>query len=217
MDQRFKNLLEASSLGIPAASWIRSSTPADIVEDVRRRVMERRSLQILPRHITSIQTWPATAGHDAQLAAGQPRTKEPTAAAEQGILVGPTEVKPPQRAAAGAGPTEPEDLAGPAAAQAAFTRLESQSDTMPAARRSLSKRPARGRLPLVAALAVAAAGLGSTAAAAYVGVLPSPIQHFAHVTFGVPAPPQDASSRTMTVTGYRRRGTRSVLRKAYRT
>ena len=105
--------------------------------------------------------------------------------------------------AAVAGPAEPGDLAGQDAAQAAFTRLASRSGTSHAAlrsaRRSLSERPARGRLPLAAALAVAAAGLGSTAAA-YVGVLPSSIQHFAHVTIGAPPPPRDVSPRTLTVT-----------------
>jgi hypothetical protein len=105
--------------------------------------------------------------------------------------------------AAVAGPAEPGDLAGQDAAQAAFTRLASRSGTSHAAlrsaRRSLSERPARGRLPLAAALAVAAAGLGSTAAA-YVGVLPSSIQHFAHETLGAPAPPSDASPRTLTIT-----------------
>jgi hypothetical protein len=105
--------------------------------------------------------------------------------------------------AAVAGPAEPGDLAGQDAAQAAFTRLASRSGTSHAAlrsaRRSLSERPARGRLPLAAALAVAAAGLGSTAAA-YVGVLPSSIQHFAHVTFGAPPPPRDASPRMLTIT-----------------
>jgi flagellar motor protein MotB len=205
VDQRFKNLLEASSLGTPAARWIRSSTPADIVEDVQRRVMERHSPQILPRHAASIQALPATAGHDAQLAAGQPRTKEPTAAAEQGIQVGPTEINSSQGKATGAGPAEPGDLAGQEAAQAAFTRITSRAGTSHAARRqarrSLSKRPARGRLPL-AALAVAAAVLGS-AAAAYAGGLPSPIQHFAHMTFGAPAPPQDASPGTVTIIGSR--------------
>jgi hypothetical protein len=106
--------------------------------------------------------------------------------------------------AAVAGPAEPGDLAGQDAARAAFTRLASRPGTSHAAlrsaRRSLSERPARGRLPLAAALAVAAAGLGSTAAA-YVGVLPSPIQHFAHDTIGAPAPPRDVSPRTLTVTG----------------
>jgi hypothetical protein len=105
--------------------------------------------------------------------------------------------------AAVGGPAEPGDLAGQDAAQAAFTRLTSRVGTSHAAlrsaRRSLSERPARGRLPL-AALAVAAAGLGSTVAA-YADVLPSPIQHFAHVTFGAPAPPQDASPGTLTITG----------------
>jgi hypothetical protein len=104
--------------------------------------------------------------------------------------------------AAVAGPAEPGDLAGQDAAQAAFTRLASRSGTSHAAlrsaRRSLSERPARGRLPLAAALAVAAAGLGSTAAA-YIGVLPSSIQHFAHLTIGAP-PPRDASQRSLTVT-----------------
>ena len=105
--------------------------------------------------------------------------------------------------AAVAGPAGPGDLAGQDAAQAAFTRLVSRSGishaALRSARRSLSERPARGRLPLAAALAVAAAGLGSTAAA-YVGVLPSSIQHFAHLTIGAPPPPRDASPRTLTVT-----------------
>ena len=94
--------------------------------------------------------------------------------------------------AAVAGPAEPGDLAGQAAAHAAFARLASPAGTSPAAprsdRRPLPKRPARGRLPLVAALTAVAAGLGSTAAA-YAGVLPSPIQDFAHAAIGAPAPP----------------------------
>ena len=105
--------------------------------------------------------------------------------------------------AAAAGSAEPGDLAGQDAAQAAFTRLASRSGASHAAlrsaRRSLSERPARGRLPLAAALAVAAAGLGSTAAA-YIGVLPSPIQHFAHLTIGAPPPPRDVSPRSLTIT-----------------
>ena len=104
--------------------------------------------------------------------------------------------------AAVAGPAEPGDLAGQAAAQAAFTRLGSRAGTSHAAlrsaRRSLSERPSRGRLPLAAALAVAAAGLGSTVAA-YVGVLPSPIQHFANLTIGAP-PARDVSPQPLTVT-----------------
>ena len=105
--------------------------------------------------------------------------------------------------AAVAGPAEPGDLAGQDAAHAAFTRLASRPGTSHAAlrsaRRSLSERPARGRLPLAAALAVAAAGLGSTAAA-FVGVLPSPIQHFAHDTIGAPAPARGISPHALTVT-----------------
>ena len=106
--------------------------------------------------------------------------------------------------AAVAGPAEPGDLAGQNAAHAAFTRLASRPGTSHAAlrsaRRSLSERPARGRLPLAAALAVAAAGLGSTAAA-FVGVLPRPIQHFAHDTIGAPPPPHGLSPRPLTVVG----------------
>jgi hypothetical protein len=41
VDQYFKDLLEASSLGTPAARAIRASTPSDIVDDVRRRRVER--------------------------------------------------------------------------------------------------------------------------------------------------------------------------------
>ena len=104
--------------------------------------------------------------------------------------------------AAVAGPAEPGDLAGQDAAHAAFTRLASRPGTSHAAlrsaRRSLSERPARGRLPLAAALAVAAAGLGSTAAA-FAGVLPSPIQHFAHETIGAPPPLHGVSPRPLTV------------------
>jgi hypothetical protein len=95
--------------------------------------------------------------------------------------------------AAVAGPAEAGDLAGQAAAQAAFTGLASPAGPSHAAprsaRRSLSERSARGRRTLAAALAAVAVGLGGTAAA-YADVLPSPIQHFAHVTIGAPAPPR---------------------------
>jgi hypothetical protein len=100
--------------------------------------------------------------------------------------------------AAAAGPAEPGELAGQNAALVAFTRLASPVGTSPAAprsvRRLLPERSARGRLPLAAAVTAVAAGLGSTAAA-YAGVLPSPIQNFAHVTIGAPAPPHDFSRR----------------------
>src|SRR5262249_29508613 len=44
-DQHFMALLETSSLGTPAPRQIRSSTPADVVEDVRRRQAERHPPQ----------------------------------------------------------------------------------------------------------------------------------------------------------------------------
>jgi hypothetical protein len=105
--------------------------------------------------------------------------------------------------AAAAGPAEPGDLAGQDAAHAAFTRLASRPGTSHAAlrsaRRSLSERPARGRLSQAAALAVAAAGLGSIAAA-FAGVLPSPIQHLAHETIGAPPPAHGVSPHALLVT-----------------
>src|SRR5690349_14032396 len=103
---------------------------------------------------------------------------------------------------AAAGPGEPGDLAGEAAARAAFSRLPSPAGTSRAAPRSarhrLTERPARGRLPLAAALAMAAAGLGS-ATAAYVGVLPSPIQHLARVVIGAPPPTDGAPPQPLLV------------------
>ena len=98
--------------------------------------------------------------------------------------------------AAAAGSAGPGKLAGQDAALAAFTRLASQVGTSPAAprsvRRSLPVRSARGRLPLAAAATVVAAGLGSTVAA-YADVLPSPMQHFAHVMIGAPDRLRDLS------------------------
>ena len=97
--------------------------------------------------------------------------------------------------AAAAGPAEPGELAGEAAAMAAFARRASPAGISPAvsrsARRRLSGRSARGRVPLAAAVTVLTAGLGSTAAA-YAGVLPTPIQQFAHETIAAP-PPSGAS------------------------
>ena len=93
--------------------------------------------------------------------------------------------------AAAAGPAEPGELAGEAAVLAAFTRQASPVGISPAAkwpaRRWLHGRPARGRLPMTAALVAAAAGLGSITAA-YIGVLPGPIQQAAHVAVGAPSP-----------------------------
>ena len=111
--------------------------------------------------------------------------------------------------AALAGPAEPGELAGEAAARTAFSRTSPASVSL-AARRSTRyrrsarhrsrrsarhgsrrpprrrSRPARVRVGLATAVAVAVAGLG--AGAAYVGVLPGPIQLIAHATVGAPAP-----------------------------
>jgi hypothetical protein len=104
--------------------------------------------------------------------------------------------------AAGAGPAEPGELAGEAAVLAAFSRLASPASISPAAlrpaRRWLSGRPARARLPLATALVAAAAGLGSISAA-FVGVLPGPIQQMAHVTVGAPPPHSTKSQLLPTV------------------
>ena len=104
--------------------------------------------------------------------------------------------------AAVAGPAEPGELAGEATALAAFARLVPPVGISPAASRSarhrLSGRPGRARLPMAAALVTAAAGLGSIAAA-YVGVLPGPIQQVAHVTVGAPLPPHGSSHRPAAV------------------
>jgi hypothetical protein len=93
--------------------------------------------------------------------------------------------------AALAGPAEPGELAGEAAALNAFRRLASPARARPAALRPLrrwrSRRPARGRARLAAALIVAVVGLGGTATA-YAGVLPTPVQEMAHITLGAPAP-----------------------------
>jgi len=111
-----------------------------------------------------------------------------------------------------AGPAEPGDLAGEATALAAFARLVSPASVSPPAmrpaRRRLSGRPARARLPLAAALVTAAAGLSSITAA-YVGVLPGPIQQVAHVTVGAPAPSRDKSQRPAAI-----RKAPAVIRKA---
>jgi len=106
-----------------------------------------------------------------------------------------------------AGPAEPGELAGEAAARAAFIRLASPAGVSPAASPSPAhqgiRRPASHRLPrrrragrragLAAALCAATAVLASTAAA-YAGVLPEPIQQMAHVTVGAPAPHHHGSS-----------------------
>jgi|tagenome__1003787_1003787.scaffolds.fasta_scaffold20973862_4 hypothetical protein len=123
--------------------------------------------------------------------------------------------------AAAAGPAESGDLAGEDAARAAFRRRRSPAGVSHAAPRSarhrLTARPARGRLPLAAALAVAAAGLGS-ATAAYAGALPSPIQHIAHEYIGAPPPHYDLSqSRPVIISSSPVRASRTSAPRARQT
>lgn len=106
--------------------------------------------------------------------------------------------------AALAGPAEPGELAGEAAVRAAFSRAASPAGISAAARRpgrrrrtTRSRRPARSRARLASALVVAVAGLGSVFAA-YIDVLPSPIQQLAHVTVAAPAPPGSGPPRVAT-------------------
>jgi hypothetical protein len=99
-------------------------------------------------------------------------------------------------------PADSGDLAGEAAARRAFSRAASpalpphhrrratprRASPRPAAQRRLSlRRRAPVGTRLAAVLAVASAALGGTAAA-YAGVLPRPVQEFAHATIGAPAP-----------------------------
>jgi hypothetical protein len=87
-----------------------------------------------------------------------------------------------------AGPAEPGQLAGEAAARSAFARRASPASVSPA--RPAWRKPSRRAVPrsarVAAALVVAAIGLGGTAAAAYAGELPGPIQDFAHHAIGAP-------------------------------
>ncbi len=99
--------------------------------------------------------------------------------------------------AALAGPAEPGELAGEAAVRAAFSRAASPAGISSAARRRRPRRflgPARSRARLATALVVAAVALGSVFAA-YIDVLPSPIQQLAHVTVAAPAPPGSGALR----------------------
>jgi hypothetical protein len=88
-----------------------------------------------------------------------------------------------------AGPAAPGELAGEAAARLAFVRAVSPA-RVPAAGHSpawrrLSGLPGRLTARVIAVLIAAAAGLGGVAGA-YAGVLPGPVQDFAHHTIGAP-------------------------------
>jgi hypothetical protein len=106
--------------------------------------------------------------------------------------------------AALAGPAEPGELAGEAAVRAAFSRAASPVGISAAARRPGRRRrarrfrgPARSRARLATAMVVAVAGLGSVFAA-YIDVLPGPIQQLAHVTVAAPAPPSSGPHPSVT-------------------
>ena len=98
--------------------------------------------------------------------------------------------------AALAGPGEPGELApgelaGEAAAKAAFVRLASPAGISPAARRPVrhhhrSRRLASSRAGLAAAMVAAVAMMGVLAA--YAGLLPTPVQQFAHDAVAAPPP-----------------------------
>ena len=68
MDQHFKDLIEASSLGTPAARRIRSSTTSEVIDDVHRRIEDRREPSLKDAAASAHQ--PAT--HHPDSAAGMP-------------------------------------------------------------------------------------------------------------------------------------------------
>jgi hypothetical protein len=94
-----------------------------------------------------------------------------------------------------AGPAEPGELAGEAAARLGLARTAHPAGISPAAHRSARQRRSwmsvPGAVRLGGALIVAAVGLGG-AAAAYAGALPGPIQDLAHHLIG--APPAHSAS-----------------------
>jgi hypothetical protein len=96
-----------------------------------------------------------------------------------------------------AGPAEPSELAGEAAARLGLARTAHPAGISPAAHRSARRRRSWTSVPgavrLGGALIAAAVGLGG-AAAAYAGALPGPIQDFAHHLIG--APPAHRASPT---------------------
>src|SRR5262249_35719051 len=90
-----------------------------------------------------------------------------------------------------AGPAERGKLAGEAIAQLAFTRRRaSPAGVLPAARPARRRQSRVSRLlsaRLAAVLVAAALVLGGTAAV-YAGMLPGPVQDFAHHLIGAPPP-----------------------------
>ena len=97
--------------------------------------------------------------------------------------------------AALAGPADPSELTGEAEAVAAFSRFAAPDGLSPRAvspgsarhrRPSAARRPVRRTTVVKAVLGAAAMVAG--VAAAYTGVLPSPIQQVAHITINAPPP-----------------------------
>jgi hypothetical protein len=88
-----------------------------------------------------------------------------------------------------AGPAEPSELAGEAAARLGLARIPSPAGISPAAQRSARRRRSwmsvPGAVRLGGALIAAAVGLGG-AAAAYADALPDPFQDLAHHLIGAP-------------------------------
>jgi hypothetical protein len=101
--------------------------------------------------------------------------------------------------AVASGPASERELAGQAAAVAAFVQVTtgratgSSRPVRTAARRSLLASVLSARLAS-AGLAVGAAAIGGLAAAAFAGALPASIQHLAHDAIGAPAPPHNGQA-----------------------
>ncbi len=118
----------------------------------------------------------------------------PDAACAEGLLVG-RGVAPgapvgqqalARMLAIAASPATDRELAGEAAAVAAFARVTSYPGSRHPGARPRTVPASRRLARLTLALAACVTALGGTAAA--VGALPAPIQEVAHVTFGAPAP-----------------------------
>jgi hypothetical protein len=93
--------------------------------------------------------------------------------------------------AAAAAPASGRELAGQAAAVAAFVRERDAGGHRHSAARRRSMLATLLGTKLAAAAATGAVGFGGLAAAAYAGALPEPIQDFAHQTVGAPAASTD--------------------------
>ena len=98
--------------------------------------------------------------------------------------------------AAAAAPASEHELAGEAAAVAAFVRVRDAGRQPQTAARRRPMLATFLSTKLATAAAAGALGFGGVAAAAYAGALPDPIQDFAHQTVGAPSADGDHSSST---------------------